>query len=221
MAHSTLSSRKLVVFDWDGTLADSLHGIVSTAREVLLGWGMREEDLGDLTRLVGPPFPQAYSMVYGLSDKDAAEVTRRYRELYAQGDVSMWPVFDGVRGLLDRLRLAGKLIAVASSKRHGLVMRQITDNGLVEAFDAIHGKQSDHGDSKEAAILRAMEELGCSAADTVMVGDRHFDVYAATDVGIPCVGVLWGGTAPRAELEEAGAVAIAETIPELEGILLG
>ena len=221
MAHSTLSSRKLVVFDWDGTLADSLHGIVSTAREVLLGWGMREEDLGDLTRLVGPPFPQAYSMVYGLSDKDAAEVTRRYRELYAKGDVSMWPVFDGVRDLLDRLRLAGKLIAVASSKRHGLVMRQITDNGLVEAFDAIHGKQNDHGDSKEAAILRAMEELGCSAADTVMVGDRHFDVYAAADVGIPCVGVLWGGTAPRAELEEAGAAVIAETIPELERILLG
>ena len=57
------------------------------------------------------------------------------------------------------------------------------------------------------------------AADAVMVGDSHLDVFAAADVGIPCMGVLWGGTAPRAELEEAGAAVIAETIPELERIL--
>ena len=133
--------RKLIVFDWDGTLCGFAAQHRSTAREVLLGLGMREEDLGDLRRLVGPPFPQAYSMVYGLSDTDATEVTRRYRELYAQGDMTMWLALRG------RTRAgtpaAGKLIAIASSKRHGLVMRQVTDNGLIEAFDAMCGKLSD------------------------------------------------------------------------------
>ena len=70
-----LAARKLVVFDWDGTLCDSMQGIIATARSVLLEWGIAEKDLGDLTRLVGPPFPQAYSWVYGLSAEDAAEVT--------------------------------------------------------------------------------------------------------------------------------------------------
>ena len=215
-----ISNRRLVVFDWDGTLCNSLLGITSTAREVLLGFGLAEEELGDLTRLVGPPFPEAYSMVYGLSAADAAEVTRRYRERYESGDVSMWPIFEGVAGLLAHLRAAGKLVAIASSKRHPLVMRQITDNGIVDAFDAICGKMSDGGDTKEAAIMRAIEQLGCTLDDAVMVGDRNLDVFAAADVGIPCVGVLWGNTAPREELEDAGAAAIAETIDGLERILL-
>ena len=216
-----VASRKLVIFDWDGTLCDSLLGITSTAREVLLGFGLAEEELGDLKRLVGPPFPQAYSMVYGLSEEDAAEVTRRYRESYEAGDVSRWPIFDGVRDLLANLRAAGKLTAIASSKRHPLVMRQITDNGIADAFDAICGKMSDGGDTKEAAILRAIEGLGCTLEDAVMVGDRNLDVIAARNVGIPCVGVLWGNTAPREELEEAHAAAIAETPLDLVRILLG
>ena len=216
-----LRARRLVIFDWDGTLCDSMRGIISTARSVLVEWGMAQEDLGDLTRLVGPPFPQAYSQVYGLSEEDAAEVTRRYRKRYEEGDGAGWPVFAGVPGLLDALHGAGKLAAVASAKRHAHVMRQIRDNGLDGMLDAVCGKLADTGDSKEAAILRAVEQLGCCVDDAVMVGDRDLDVEAATNVGIPCVGVLWGGTGTRAELQAAGAAAIVETIEGLEALLLG
>ncbi len=214
-----LAARRLVVFDWDGTLCDSMSGIIATARSVLLEWGIAEEDLGDLTRLVGPPFPQAYSQVYGLSEADAAEVTRRYRARYEEGEGAGWPLFEGIPDMLEVLHAYGKLVAIASSKRHDLVMRQVRDNGLAEVFDAICGKLADTGDSKEAAILRAVEQTGCSVVDTVMVGDRDLDVIAAGHVGIPCVGVLWGGTAPRAELEDAHAAAVADTVAELEALL--
>lgn len=216
-----LAARKLVVFDWDGTLCDSMQGIIATARSVLLEWGIGEEDLGDLTRLVGPPFPQAYSWVYGLSEEDAAEVTRRYRARYEEGEGAGWPLFEGIPCMLDALHANGKLVAIASSKRHDLVMRQVRDNGLADVLDAVCGKLADTGDSKEAAILRAVEQAGCSVDDTVMVGDRNLDVEAARHVGIPCVGVLWGGTAPREELEDADAAAIAETVVQLESILIG
>ncbi|MDO5108134.1 MAG: HAD hydrolase-like protein [Coriobacteriaceae bacterium] len=214
-----LSVRRLVVFDWDGTLCDSMAGIIATARSVLLEWGMAEEDLGDLTRLVGPPFPQAYSWVYGLSEADAAEVTRRYRARYEEGVGAGWPLFEGIPGLIDALHAHGKLVAIASSKRHDLVMRQVRDNGLAEVFDAVCGKLADTGDSKEAAILRAVEQTGCTVNDTVMVGDRDLDVFAARNVGIPCIGVLWGRTAPREELEAADAAAIADTVADLEALL--
>ena len=58
-----VSDSRLVIFDFDGTLADTVPSIVSTARTVLLDHGLTEETMGDLTRLVGPPFPQAYSLV--------------------------------------------------------------------------------------------------------------------------------------------------------------
>jgi len=214
------AARRLVVFDWDGTLVDSLRGITATARAVLLEFGFAEEELGDLTRLVGPPFPQAYSQVYGLSDADAAEVTRRYRSRYEAGTVDDWPIFEGIRDLLARLRLNGRLLAIASSKRHGLVMRQVGDNGIAGAFDAICGKTSDGDDTKEEAILRAISQMDGTVDDAVMVGDRDIDVHAAAAVGVPCVGVLYGKTAPRSELVDAGAVAIAETVAELEALLL-
>ena len=198
-----LAARRLVVFDWDGTLCDSMSGIIATARSVLLEWGIAEEDLGYLT----------------LSEADAAEVTRRYRARYEEGEGAGWPLFEGIPDMLEVLHAYGKLVAIASSKRHDLVMRQVRDNGLAEVFDAICGKLADTGDSKEAAILRAVEQTGCSVVDTVMVGDRDLDVIAAGHVGIPCVGVLWGGTAPRAELEDAHAAAVADTVAELEALL--
>jgi len=216
-----VTDRRVIVFDWDGTVADTMPGITSVAREVLLGWGMPEDGLGDLSRLVGPPFPQAYSMVYGLSDEDAAEVTRRYRMRYEQGGVREWPIFPGIPALLDDLRGAGKLVAVASSKRHKLVIRQAGDNDILDAFDVIVGKTNDDTATKEGAIIQAIELLGAHVGDAVMVGDRYFDVEAAANVGIPCVGVLWGKTASREELEEAGAAAIAETLDELRCILIG
>ena len=216
-----LSSRRAIVFDWDGTVADTLVGITTTAREVLLGFGLAEDELGDLKRLVGPPFPQAYAQVYGLSDEDAMEVTLRYRDLYASRDVSAWPAFPGMAELLSELRDAGRLLAIASSKRHPLVMRQVGDNGLVPAFDAIVGKTSDLAATKVGAIEQALAQLGVSAEEAVMVGDRDLDVYAAAELGIPCVGVLYGNTGTREELAGAGAVAIAETMDDLRRILLG
>ena len=216
-----LSSRRAIVFDWDGTVADTLVGITTTAREVLLGFGLAEDELGDLKRLVGPPFPQAYAQVYGLSDEDAMEVTLRYRDLYASRDVSAWPAFPGMAELLSELRDAGRLLAIASSKRHPLVMRQVGDNGLVPAFDAIVGKMSDLAATKVGAIEQALAQLGVSAEEAVMVGDRDLDVYAAAELGIPCVGVLYGNTGTREELAGAGAVAIAETMDDLRRILLG
>ena len=216
-----VAGRRAVVFDWDGTVADTLAGITSVARQVLLGFGLSLEEIGDLRRLVGPPFPQAYSQVYGLSEEDAWEVTCRYRDLYAQGGVEQWPVFEGMRELLAELRASGKALAIASSKRHGLVMRQAGDNDVIGAFDCIVGKTSDEATTKEGAITQALETLGVGIDEAVMVGDRDLDVWAAQAVGIPCVGVLFGNTATREELDDAGAVAIADTIDDLRRILLG
>ena len=73
LSDADVTGRKLVIFDFDGTLANTVPSIVSTARTVLARHGLTEESMGDLKRLVGPPFPQAYEWVYGFSP----EVTAR------------------------------------------------------------------------------------------------------------------------------------------------
>lgn len=216
-----VTSRELVIFDFDGTLADTVDGIVSTARRVLLAHGFPEGSLGDMRRLVGPPFPQAFSQVYGVSGQEAVSITAEYRAIYRELDASAWPLYDGMGDLLATLRSRGRRTAVASSKRAGLLAKAIADNRAEGLFDARCGKLSDEGDTKAMAIGRVLEELGARPEDAVMVGDRRYDVEAAAELGIPCVGVRYGGTSAEGELEAAGACAVADTIDELGRILLG
>lgn len=216
-----IRSRRVVVFDFDGTVADTVPGIVGTARKVLLDWGMTEEEMGDLRRLVGPPFPQAFTMVYGVSEKDAKQLTANYRTIYRTLGPKGWPPITGIPELLDKLHAAGKLTAIASSKRQTLVELASGQTALGGRFDAIEGKLDDMTDTKAMAIGRALAELGASTGESVMVGDRCYDVEAAAEAGVPCVGVRYAKTCDRSELVDAGASAVAETVGELERILLG
>lgn len=216
-----VTGRGVVLFDFDGTLADTVPAIVSTARTVLLRHGLTDETLGDVKRLVGPPFPQAYSLVYGFSAEEASQITAEYRAIYTTLGRRGWPLFDGVRDLLEELRASGRRLGVASSKRMALVERAVEDNGVADLFDIVLGKPSDDEFSKAQIIERALCELGAVADDAVMVGDRHNDVEAATACGMPCVGVGYGGATLPGELEGAGACAVANTLAELRRVLLG
>lgn len=216
-----VTGRKLVLFDFDGTLANTVPAITETARTVLLRHGRTDADLGDLRRLVGPPFPQAYSMVYGFSEDEAAQITREYREIYHGLGPAGWPLFDGMRELLCDLRAAGRRLAVASSKRSQTVGIALKDNAVEELFDVALGKPSDEDIRKADTIRRVLTELGASPDEAVMVGDRHHDVEAALACGIPCVGVSYGGTGDLAEFSEAGACAVADSVDELRHLLLG
>ncbi len=216
-----VKNKRLVIFDFDGTLADSMPGIIRTARHVMHEHGWTDEALGDMRRIVGPPFPQAFSLVYGVSAEEAASITEDYRAIYKNLDRDGWPLFDGMEQLLLDLRAAGCLLATASSKRDFLLERGLKTNEVYDLFDFPAAKRSDDGETKAQIIDRVMSAAGVGAADAVMVGDRRFDCEAATVAGIPCVGTLYGKTCPEEELVEAGCCAIARTVDELRGLLLG
>lgn len=217
-----LVQRRCVIFDFDGTLADTKPTIVRTATRVLLDWGIDAETIAaHVDELVGPPFPEAYSLVFGVSEKAAQEITRRYRDIYRHLGLDAWPLFAGAKELLQDLRKAGKLVAVASSKQQATVEMSIADNEAEDCFDLVCGKRPGHCETKAGAIRECMTELGCGPAECVMVGDRFHDVEGAREAGIECVGVYYGDTARPGELERSGAVAIAGSIEELRAVLLG
>ena len=212
--------RRAIVFDFDGTLANTLPSIVATARQVLQEYGMSDEEMGDVSRLVGPPFPQAFSLLYGVSMDDAIAITERYRQLYDLVGKDAWPLFDGVPSLLAKLRAAGKKLAIASSKKQGLVLRALQDNEAESSFDAVCGKLNDIDYSKADAISAALVALEAEPAVALMVGDRMYDAHAAHELGMPCVGVTWGGAGSAEELAKAGCVAVVDTVGELADLLL-
>lgn len=215
-----LAEKSCVLFDFDGTLADTLRGIVSTAEVVLSDMGISEERLKDCPKLVGPPFPAAFTLVFGLSEKDARLATERYRAIYEKLGKSAWPAFAGIDELLRDLQAAGKTLAVVSSKRDPLVRRAVADNGLDGYFDLVLGKTKSEEQEKAESLAEAIASLGKELDDCIMVGDRCYDIIAAKKVGCASIGVLWGKTAEPGELEEAGADVVCQTIDDMRRLLL-
>lgn len=215
-----LSQRAIVLFDFDGTVADTKQAIIATATEVLLAHGVPQDELGDVSRLIGPPFPEAFSQVYGLSAQDAAAVTDHYRRIYATLGLSAWPLFDGMAELVRDLRAAGKTVCVATSKRQNVLEQALADEGMLKAFDLIVGKPSDEPFTKAQTIRHILEQLNASPQEAVMVGDRHHDVDGAKECGIPCIGVTYGGTGDYEELKGAGACRVVDSVPQLADVLL-
>ena len=215
-----LTRKHVVMFDFDGTLADTKRAIVDTATEVLLGFGIPEVELGDVSKIIGPPFPEAFIELYGLSPDDARTVTERYRQRYESLGPSAWPLFDGIAGLLGDLRAAGKKVCVATSKRQHVLEQALRDDGVFDAFDIAFGKPSDIPFTKADTVASVLELLHADADDAVMVGDRLHDVEGAKACGVPCIGVTYGGTGDFEELSGAGACVVVDTVEQLAKVLL-
>lgn len=214
-----------VIFDFDGTLADTADQIIQTAKQVLSQHGLAKSEYGRLKELIGPPFPQAFSLVFGYSAEEAAQITKEYRAIYGNLDVEAWPLFEGIADLLRALWKHGVLLGVASSKRDGLLHCALKENKVDELFSCVRGKMNDCEEAKALTLSYVMKDLqkklpASAPARMVMVGDRFYDIDAARSCGIESIGVYYGKTAHAREHEDAGATHIVQTVAELRGLLL-
>lgn len=220
VARADIAARPCILFDFDGTLANTTGTIVRNSRIALREYGMSEAQMGNLKRLIGPPFPRAFSSIYGLSTQDAQRITERYRQLDAQAGLAGHPLFPGIKEMLEALHAAGRRLAIASSKREAMLTPMLDELGIFHLFEAISAQTDpDHAD-KPYLVRHALELLHADPAHAVMVGDRFYDIQGAHATGIPVVATLFN-TAERPELEEAGATVIVESVEELRCVLLG
>ena len=91
---------------------------------------------------------------------------------------------------------------------------------MLGLFDVIYGSSLSQNLSKSLLVQMAMDSLGASREETVLVGDTKYDVHGAHDRGIAAIGVRYGYAAEN-ELEDAGAVFIVDDMAALESLLLG
>ena len=209
---------KNILFDFDGTVFDTVEGITKSAQYALKKQGI-EAGLDELRCFAGPPLVDKFMEVYGFDRETAEQATRDFKERYVPIGVHECRVFPGIKSLLEALREKGFQVGLATSKPQVLAEQLLAQEDMTELFMAICGSSSDGNNSAKWQVLkRAMEELGAKPEDTVLVGDTKYDVEGARPCGVPCIGVAYGYAAPG-ELEQAGAVTIARDMDELLEIL--
>ncbi len=211
---------RAVLFDWDGTVADTRPGIFNSVRYAIGQYGIADRPDDELRYFIGPPLYDGFEHVFGVSPELANELTDTYRVYYRDKGIFECNVYDGVGDLLRELHDAGVKTAVVSSKPKEFLDRLVEHFGLAEHLDAVIGPAMDnHNSNKTVLVNQALKELMLLPSTVAMIGDRHFDMEGAKAAGVNAVGVLYGyGT--EEELCAAGADAVCEQVADLRGFLL-
>lgn len=212
--------KKYIFFDLDGTLTDSAEGITNSVEYALNHYGISVEDKSSLNVFVGPPLVASFMKYYGFDHEKARKSVGIYREYFETKGMFENAVYPGIPELLGSLKKEGYKLYVATSKPEQYSVKIIEHFGLAEYFEMIGG--ADMGETrihKGDVIHYVMESCGLINPDEiVMIGDRENDMIGAAQNHMESVGVLYG-YGSRAELENAGACHIAETVEELGSVL--
>lgn len=213
---------KYLLFDLDGTLLDTMEGVVKCAQHALKAYNI-EASLKELEKFLGPPLRYSFMTYYGFSEEEATDVINKYRERYDSVGWKEARLFPGIHSLLVNLKNAGYMLGVATSKYEGYAKMMLEYHGIADLFDFITGSNLDETISKKHEVIEeALRRFGISEnrETALMIGDMKYDDIGAALVGIDSFGV-YTGTAKANEHEDAGATYIAYSFNDLEKALLG
>lgn len=207
-----------ILFDLDGTITESGPGITNSVYYAVTKMGYEVEDRSMLRRFIGPPLSESFQKYFGMTEAQAEEGIRCYREYYTVKGMFENTVYDGFEESIKALKENGKKLAIATSKPEKFAKQIAAHFGFDQYFDVICGASMDESLVAKADIMaNALKELGVSEeekAKVLMVGDREHDIFGAKKNQVASMGVLYG-YGDRAELEAAGADYIVETAGDI------
>lgn len=215
---------RYVLFDLDGTLTDSREGICKSVQYALVKVGRPAPELKELECFIGPPLKTSFREFYNIVGEEADRAVAFYRERYSDvGKYENMP-YEGIADMLQAVRDAGYILAVASSKPELYVEDILKHFNLYDYFHHVvgsdmEGKRGEKEDVIEEVFRRMDLDETKRKELAIMVGDRHFDINGAKHFGLDSVGVTYG-FAKDNELVEAGATYVVDTVKELQELLL-
>lgn len=211
-----------ILFDLDGTIADSAPGITASLGYMFEQMGLPVPDPDELRLWVGPPILESFRLRAGMTPEESAQALAIYRQHYLEHAGSGSPIFDGIPAVLRAIHDSGTPLALATSKPEFPASVILDHGNLTANFRVISGSSIDEiRSAKKDVIAEALTRFGMIGVDTsrpVMVGDRDYDVQGAAAHGIPTIFVNWGYSEAG---EDAGSIAQVDHPRELIPLLLG
>lgn len=211
---------KNIFFDLDGTVTEPVLGITNAIIHALKKFGIEINDRKQLYKYIGPPLRESFMEFNGFSKEQAEEAVLAYREYYSDKGILENDIMPGMEEALEKLAAAGCHLFIATSKPEIFAIQILKHLKLDGYFDIIAGSLLDGSrDKKEDVIKNLLDRSGIGASreemeNTVMVGDRKFDIIGARHFNLDNIGVLFG-YGDKTELDEAGAMLIVNTAEEL------
>ncbi len=199
---------KLVIFDLDGTLINSLEDLGTAINVSLKKMGLPTHSMDKFNYFVGNGIRKLCERAVGEHQDRVDELYKLFGEYYGSHYAVYTKPYENVNQLLETLKDNNIKIAVASNKAENFVVQIVSELFPSIKFDSVKG-QVDTRDKKPSPeiVFQIMQELGISKEQTVMVGDSNVDITTGKNADIYTIGCLWGFRDYQ-ELSQAGADSI-------------
>lgn len=187
----------LLVFDWDGTLVDSIERIVTSlqfASKQTVDIDLSETQARDV---IGLGLIEAITKLH--PELDTAEhedrlkdIADAYRQHYLYDNAVPAPLFDGVAELLRALRGDGYTLAISTGKSRAGLDQSINEHRVSDFFATTRCAGENRSKPHPEMLHEILDELNFSASQTLMIGDSEHDLKMATNANMRSIGVTHG-----------------------------
>ena len=206
-----------VLFDLDGTLIDSGEIIISSFRHATQT--VLEREIPDEVLAAAVGGSNIYEQMRAFDEERADELVRVYRA-HNEPLHDDLVAFEGIEGVLERLKAEGRQLGIVTAKRRKTVDLAFAILPLERYFDAVvTSEQTEHHKPHPEPVLTALDRLGTKPEEAAFVGDSPFDMGAGKAAGVFTVAVSWGKIHSVERLRETGADAVVHSPEELLDVL--
>ena len=209
----------LIVFDWDGTLMDSVAKIVRCFENALADAGAPSPGAGAIRQVIGLGLAEAVAeLLPATGSALRAMVAERYRAHFLHLDTTAMPLFASVREGLEELARRGHLLAVATGKARRGLDRVLRETGTAHLFAATRCADEAYSKPHPRMLEDILDQTGVTPARTLMVGDTTYDLQMARAAGMDGLAVSYG-VHERAQLLEHAPIACLDSFREVQSWL--
>lgn len=211
-----MQEKKLIMLDFDGTIGDTQHLIVSTMQKTLAHLNLPPRSAEACKRMIGLPLKQTFTHLIEMSDEMGDQCVDVYRRIFDEDNgPGVVPVFPHVIETIKMLKERGKTLTIASSRATATLMQFVRDMQL-EPYISLVLSCDDITHSKphpETALI-TLQQTGFLPEEAIVVGDSQYDILMGRNAGCATVGVSYGNGTVE-ELIQAGADHIIDDFAKL------
>jgi len=205
---------RFVVFDWDGTLADSTGIIVDSLQQACRDLGEPVPADIDARHVIGLGLADALRRVApGLPRERHADLVARYRHHYVTRDEGI-ALYAGVREMLAELETAGLVLGIATGKSRAGLDRALAQQGIGGHFTVTRCADEGFPKPHPDMLVHLMDHTGFEPDATLMIGDTTHDLELARNAGTAALAVAYGAHAAD-ELAALAPLATVRSVAEL------
>lgn len=209
----------LIVFDWDGTLVDSIDWIVHCMKIAAQETGCTVPEDQAVKDIIGLSIQKALQTLFPeITKKTQEQFIASYSQVFFSKQITQNDLFAGINEMLQKFKQTGYKLAVASGKSHAGLQKAMQGTGLNDYFNITRCADQTSSKPQPDMLEEIIKEMGVTKAKTVMVGDSVHDMQMAQNASICSIAVSCGANS-TAQLQQFKPLLNLQQTTELSEIL--